>query len=176
MAMRWKGFYFWYQPVKMKPQEVEKKFQIARLPSGLSKYPHERIHQGYLARTGSNVEIRVRKKGKHYFLTVKQGTGLKRTELEIKLTQKEFRVLWPMTKGVRIEKVRSRIPYHGLVIEIDLYQGKLKGLKKAEVEFSSAKQGQAFQPPVWLGKEITSKSEYSNWSLAKFGLPKKSRR
>jgi adenylate cyclase len=159
----------------MKYQEVEKKFQVARLPSHLSKYPHENIHQGYLARTSSNIEIRVRKKGKHHFLTVKEGSGLKRTELEVKLTDKQFRVLWPMTKGLRIEKVRYRIPYQGVVIEVDIYQGKLRGLKKAEVEFSSGKQRQTFRSPGWFGKEITSKSQYSNWDLAKYGLPKEAR-
>jgi adenylate cyclase len=173
MAMPEKRFYV---GTEMKYREVERKFQITRLPPSFSKYPHETIHQGYLARTTSGTEIRVRKKGKHHILTVKQGTGLKRTEIEIKLTQKEFEILWPMTKGRRVEKVRYRVPYEGVVIEADVYQGKLRGLLTAEVEFHSSNQRHSFQPPDWFGRDLTSNSRYSNWHLARFGISNMSRK
>jgi len=155
--------------------ERERKFLITRLPSGLNKHPRKRIRQGYLIVPNRPpagavpVEVRVRDSSGQKVLTVKGGRGASRSETEILLTAADFRSLWPLTKGARIEKVRYRIPFEKRIIELDVYGGKLRGLKTAEVEFASDAQLRKFQPPQWFGREVTGQEKFSNSQLAAHG-------
>ena len=63
------------------------------------------IRQGYLAIDGG-VEVRVRSAGDTCTLTVKGGSGLRRTEVELPLGATRFDELWPLTEGRRVTKVR----------------------------------------------------------------------
>ncbi|MEO0166524.1 MAG: adenylate cyclase, partial [candidate division WOR-3 bacterium] len=94
-----------------------------------------------------------------------------RDEREIQLSQKQLRVLWPITKGRRIEKIRYKIKSDNKIIYLDIYKGKLKGLKIAEVEFKSVKEAKKFKPPEWFGKEVTYDKRYKNKNLAIYGKP-----
>src|SRR3954447_16716042 len=96
----------------------------------------EEIVQGYLA-TGSEGEVRLRRRGDALVLTAKRGSGLTREEAEVDLDRESFDRLWPLTEGRRLQKRRHRLPHDGLVIEVDVYQGELDGLVVAEIEFSS---------------------------------------
>lgn len=161
------------RPSNSSGKERERKFLVKELPPGLSRYPHELIRQGYLAvmgRGSEQVEVRVRVKGDEHFLTVKSGQGDARGEEELRITRDQFSRLWRLTKGRRIEKVRYEIPYDGLKIELDVYRGKLRGLKVAEVEFKSLAQLREFTPPPWFGREVTGQEKYSNSHLALRGL------
>jgi CYTH domain-containing protein len=155
--------------------ERERKFLVTRPPSGLNKYPHKRIRQGYLAvpnpRDTDHVEIRVRdEEGKH-MITVKGGRGARRDEVELPIPDKAFRSLWPLTQGKRIEKVRYRIPLEDFTAELDVYRGNLSGLMTAEVEFDSDRDLRSFRPPEWLGREVTGRDEFSNSRLATRAKP-----
>jgi adenylate cyclase len=152
--------------------EIERKFLVSQVPAQLDRYPHQRVAQGYLISAGNDLEVRLRDRDGHTVLTVKQGGGLARDELETTVEPTRFARLWPLTEGHRVEKVRYLIPTeHGLTIELDVYGGRLEGFVTAEVEFESELQAQSFEPPAWFGPEITGDPRYSNQRLADHGLP-----
>ena len=155
----------------MTAYEIERKFLVETIPEHIESYSIEEILQGYLAVGIDDPEIRVRKKGKAYFLTVKSGRGMKRHEIETELVQEQYDALWPITEGKRVEKERIKIPVESVLIELDIYHGDLEGLKTAEVAFRSQSEAEAFSPPSWLGKEITWDDRYKNKNLAVHGLP-----
>jgi CYTH domain-containing protein len=152
--------------------ERERKFLVKELPVKLSRYPHSTIEQGYLTVAGKDhdaAEIRVRRVNHRNVLTIKRGRGEARLEREIPLSPVHARSLWPLTKGRRVKKVRYRIPYRGLNIELDLYRGNARGLAVAEVEFASPKASRQFKPPQWFGKEVTGHKGFTNSQLALTG-------
>jgi adenylate cyclase len=149
--------------------EVERKFLVSRLPD-LSGTVADEIEQGYLA-IGSEGEVRVRRKGEKLLLTAKRGSGLSRQEAEVEIDQASFDELWSLTDGRRLEKRRHVIPMGELKVEIDVYGGDLESLVVAEVEFETEEDAKAFDPPDWLGEEVTGDHRYRNETLATAGLP-----
>jgi adenylate cyclase len=97
---------------------------------------------------------------------VKKGIGLPRDELEVKLTKKQFDLLWPATRGRRLEKFRYTLKWQAKKIEVDVYKKHLNGLRVAEVEFKSREEAAGFSPPEWFGKEVTNIKRYQNANLA----------
>ena len=146
--------------------EIERKFLLRRLPADLSRAKRHRILQGYLATQPDERHVRLRKKGKNSSLTFKRVRGQVRDEREIALTAKQFAALWPATAGRRLQKMRYEIPWKNLLVEIDVYRGKNKGLVVAEVEFPNRAACRKFKPPDWFGREITGLKRYSNITLA----------
>ncbi len=158
--------------------ERERKFLVKKLPANLSKFKQEQIEQGYLAipkSNGRSNEIRIRHVGGEYVLTVKRDRGEARNETEVPIPAASARSLWPLTAGARVRKVRYKMPYEGLKIELDVYAGRLRGLAVAEVEFPSAAAMKKFHPPDWFGKEVTGNDAYSNSTLASSGKNPKAR-
>jgi adenylate cyclase len=151
-------------------REIERKFLLDQPPEGLDAHPRTRIRQGYLAITEAGAEVRVRTEGKRHLLTIKQGSGQNRGQVEVEVSPVQFASLWPLTKGRRIRKVRYEVPHDGLTIQLDVYRRKLKGLVTAEVEFPDEDAAHRFQAPTWLGREVTGDGQYSNQSLACHGL------
>ena len=139
--------------------EVERKFLVPE-PPDLSGTESDEIEQGYLA-IGSDGEVRVRRKGEQLVLTAKRGSGLSRDEAEVGIDQEAFERLWPLTEGRRLHKRRHVIPRDELRIEVDVY----------EVEFPSEDQARAFEPPDWIGDEVTGDERYLNETLASRGAP-----
>lgn len=147
-------------------REIERKFLIKRTPEALANYPHEEIAQGYLAVERGGVQVRLRKKGSVRSLTFKRGSKIAREEREVRLSAEQFDALWPGTEGRRLTKIRYDIPFGERTIEIDVYTGRHDGVVVAEVEFPDEKTCRSFEPPDWLGEEVTGKSRYSNVVLA----------
>jgi CYTH domain-containing protein len=130
------------------------------------------IEQGYLAVAPDDrgpTEVRIRRENRRNVLTIKRGFGETRSEKEIPLSAEHARSLWPLTRGRRVKKVRYRIPYHGLNIELDVYAGNARGLAVAEVELASARASGQFEPPPWFGKEVTGRKRFTNSQLALTG-------
>jgi len=148
-------------------QEIERKFLVKRQPPDLERYRNREIEQGYLAAQRDGRQLRLRKAGNRYSLTFKRGRGTIREEWEIELTPAQFEQLWPATGGCRLRKRRYDVPFGQFVIEVDIYDGSNKGLIVAEVEFDSLEQCRDFQPPDWLGREVSGQSRYSNVKLAR---------
>jgi len=148
--------------------EIERKFILAAAPDWLDSAPAEPIEQGYLA-VGEGSEVRLRLIGGRPRLTVKSGAGLSREEAEVELTEAQFEALWPLTEGRRLSKVRHRRETGVETIEIDVYGGAHDGLIVAEIEFDSTDASAGFEPPDWLGTEVTGDDRWANASLALSG-------
>src|SRR6516164_4118435 len=117
----------------MANREIERKFFLDQPPEGLDDHPRTKIRQGYLAITEGGTEVRVRKEGRRHLLTIKEGHGQNRGQVEAEISPAQFASLWPLTRGKRIRKVRYEVPHDGRVIQVDLYRRKLNGLVTAEV-------------------------------------------
>ena len=141
-------------------EEIERKFFVAKLPPDIENYPQQAIEQGYLLITEKDAEVRLRRAGDSFILAVKGGGDMVRSEGEIEIDASLFGELSPATLGRRLKKVRYRIPYGDLTIEVDIYGGKLEGLILAEVEFSSVEESSRFVPPPWFGREVTADKRY----------------
>jgi adenylate cyclase len=147
--------------------EVERKFLVPD-PPDLDGTESDEIEQGYLA-TGADGEVRLRRKGEKLLLTAKRGSGISRDEAEVELERDAFERLWPLTEGRRLHKRRHLLPHGDLEIELDVYAGDLDGLIVAEIEFGSEDEAHAFEPPGWIGEEVTGDERYLNESLATRG-------
>lgn len=147
--------------------EIERKFLVTTFEptaDGAS------VEQGYIALDG-DVEVRVRRKGGTCTLTLKQGGGLQRVEVEQTIDDDTFEALWPSSAGRRVTKVRHAVPADDLTIEVDVFTGDLAGLVVAEVEFDDTARAGAWTPPDWFGRELTGETGWSNAALARAGRP-----
>jgi CYTH domain-containing protein len=149
--------------------EIERKFLYERLPEAAGE--PRRIEQGYLAITEDGTEVRVRRWEYGQVLTVKHGSGEVRIEVELPIDDEQFDELWPLTEGARIEKERWIASLGELEAELDVFEGELEGLRIAEIEFPDEDAARAFDPPGWLGAEVTEDKRYSNERLATDGPP-----
>lgn len=151
--------------------ERERRFLVEAIPDDLVVAATVQLRQGYLAADNGR-SVRVRDAGtRGCTLTVKAGSGVERTELELPITRQEFEAAWPHTGVQHIEKTRHVIPFGDHVIELDVFDGALDGLVVAEVEFDSMSASDDFEPPAWFGREVTDDGRYTNASLALHGLP-----
>ena len=64
-----------------------------------------------------------------------------------------------------LEKRRHKIPHGGFTVEVDEFLAENAGLVVAEVELES--EGQTFDKPAWLGKEVTGDPKYYNSNLVR---------
>ena len=150
--------------------EIERKFLVDQPPTGLRE--GEPIAQGYLAIGDDGVEVRIRRRGEEMTLTVKSGPGMVRTEEEFAIDGRRFESLWPLTEGRRVTKTRHLVPLDSdLTAEFDVYSGAHEGLLTAEIEFPSVAMSEAFEPPAWLGREVTGDRRFANQALALDGRP-----
>ena len=136
-----------------------------------------KIVQGYLSRTKDSLDVRLRMvNNSAYFLTVKEGSGLERTESENEITKRVFENLWKNVKGRVVEKTRLKFKLKTkkgeYVAELDIYKGKNKGLTVMEIEVKKDEVLDITDLPEWVTKDVTGMKEYSNRSLACKGMPK----
>jgi len=148
--------------------EIERKFVLRATPEWLGETDAEQIEQGYLA-VDEEAEVRLRLIGDRPKLTVKSGRGLERGEVEIDIGSDQFEALWPLTEGRRVSKRRHRRETDSGTIEIDVYGGPHDGLIVAEIEFGSVAESERFEPPDWIGMEVTGDERWANRRLALTG-------
>ena len=154
------------------PAEIERKFVAAEAPDAGRLGDGVHIRQGYLAED-DGVSVRVRITDAKSWLTVKAGTGLERTEVEVTIDHDAAEELWPYTAGRRLEKTRYRVELpDDVVAEVDLFDDDLADLCLVEVEFDSVDVADAFVPPAWFGREVTGTPGWSNADLARTGIPR----
>ncbi|HEX8528915.1 MAG TPA: CYTH domain-containing protein [Cytophagales bacterium] len=120
--------------------------------------------QGYLSSHRERT-VRIRTAGDKGYLTIKGvATGAARPEYEYEIPYAEaVEMLQNLCEQPVIEKVRYKIPYGGLLWEVDEFGGENQGLVVAEVELSD--EGQAVPLPPWAGLEVTSDARYYNANL-----------
>ncbi|CCX59193.1 putative uncharacterized protein [Blautia hydrogenotrophica CAG:147] len=153
--------------------EIERKFLIGELPESLLShctdtikldFPFHEIEQGYLC---TKPVVRIRRQDDSYFLTYKSKGFMSREEYNLPLTKEAYEHLRTKTDGVYIKKTRYIIPADmGLQIELDIFHGAHKGLMLAEVEFPDEQTALNYQPPVWLGEEVTFSEKFHNSYLS----------
>lgn len=150
--------------------EIERAFLAAAVPAEIATSTGVRLQQGYLAEEGTT-SVRLRIADDAATLTIKSGTGLARTEVEVPLAVADADALWPSTAGRRVDKMRYRVPVDAHTAEVDVFAGELDGLCRIEVEFDSTRAADGFEPPGWFGREVTGDPAWSNASLARNGRP-----
>jgi adenylate cyclase len=98
-------------------------------------------------------------------LTIKGvSQGAVRAEYEYVIPVDEARaMLETLCEKPLIEKKRFKIPYKGLIWEVDEFFGENQSLIMAEAELAS--ETQVFQKPEWIGVEVTHDSRYFNANL-----------
>lgn len=149
----------------MMQQEIERKWLMEGFPEGL--LPEEErweMEQGYLS-FGPAVRIRreTRAGDTRYRLTIKGDGTLTRTEVELELTPEQYTALSGLLAAPAVlkEQRRYRLP-EGRLLECNLVDaGSPTAFYYAEVEFASEAEAGAFQPPAFLGREVTEERGFS---------------
>jgi adenylate cyclase len=149
-------------------KEIELKFKLNDLPDPSILGKGKKILQGYLEN-----DIRLRKKGDEFFMTVKGPGDLVRKEWEVEIPKWVFVQLWPRTKGRRLIKTRYEVALGHFKIEVDEFFGRLAGLVLLECEFKHLKDVKKFKLPSWArdAVDVTKDKRFSNKNLAEKGLP-----
>ncbi len=147
--------------------EIERKYLITRLPVGATGHPYHLIEQGYLS---TEPVVRVRREDDNYYLTYKSKGLLEREEYNLPLTMDSYDHLIKKADGHILTKKRYLIPVENsdsLTIELDIFEGRFKGLMLAEVEFETREEAEAFTAPDWFGEDVTFTGEYQNSRLSR---------
>ncbi len=137
--------------------EIERKWLIEGFPS-LKPSAHVMVEQSYISFAPAvRLSKRVREEGTIYKLTIKSHGLLSRTEVEFKMSREEYEALLPLAP---IPPVRKNMRYYniagGHVLECSLVdEGEPTQFYYAEVEFDSEEAANAFEPPEYLGRELT---------------------
>src|SRR5688572_29992317 len=97
--------------------EIERKFRLAAPPPRGLLRNGDGIDQGYIFTHPT--ELRLRRRGSEYYITVKGSGTLSRSEWETQIPREVFESLWPHTEGRRLEKVRYVVPTPHADLEID---------------------------------------------------------
>jgi CYTH domain-containing protein len=71
--------------------EIERKYLLSALPPAELLGPGVEIQQGYI--DAGDPEIRVRRRGPDFFLTIKSGGGVRRDEHEVRIPEPTFEKL-----------------------------------------------------------------------------------
>ncbi|MEE3460382.1 MAG: CYTH domain-containing protein [Lachnospiraceae bacterium] len=156
--------------------EIEKKFLLNKLPESLSAFEHHKLIQAYIS---AHPTVRIRKWDDQYLFTFKEhnarsghGDVCINEEHEFNISQESFEALLKKTEGNIVEKTRYVIPLHdgkgdcGHRAEIDIFEGRLKGLMFAEVEFKDEADADNFKKPDFLGKNVSGDRRFTNTYLA----------
>ena len=139
----------------MKQIEIEKVFLLKKLPSDLRKYQPTIIQIGDFYDSNTIDALKVRKKGNYYELIKKEkNSNHERIEHIVIIKKKEFDILIKTTIQNH-KKERYFYPLGDNICEIDIYQNRLLGYVRAEVEFKNEKEMKKFNPPDWFAEEIT---------------------
>ena len=146
--------------------EIERKFLVLNQEFKTEAQSQKRIVQGYL---NSHPErtVRVRIKGDQGFLTIKgkgNESGTTRLEWEKEIAVTDAEQLLKLCEQGAIDKVRYEIKYGNHTYEVDEFFGDNNGLVIAEIELND--ENEAFEKPLWLGKEVTGDERYYNAYLS----------
>ena len=145
--------------------EIERKFLVIGAAWRAAATEQLKLRQAYLTSDGkSSIRVRIRD-NRDATLTIKsRNAELRRLELEYSVPVLEAEAMIPLRRGSVIEKIRHKVPFGGLIWEVDVFAGENEGLVIAEVELSHEHQDVPLPP--WVGPEVTRHGQYYNGSLA----------
>ncbi len=159
-------------------KEIERKFLVSKDSwKKLDLLKKVEIHQGYL-HTADDLTLRIRLSiaaGLRFgdaFITIKTNTtGITRDEYEYKIPYEDGKQLIKKAPAI-LKKVRNYVrDEKNQLWEIDVFQGKNRGLVMAEIELKSAREHVSI--PAWLGREVSTDPLYMNTSLIATKAPTK---
>lgn len=147
--------------------EIERKFLVLSNDFIDEAFSQKRIVQAYL---NSNPErtVRIRIKEDKAFLTIKgkgNSSGTTRLEWETEIPVADAEQLLLICEEGIIDKIRYEIKVGLHTFEVDVFAGENEGLIMAEIELGS--ENEAFEKPLWLGREVTNDERYYNAYLSK---------
>ncbi|MCC6698310.1 MAG: CYTH domain-containing protein [Candidatus Hydrogenedentes bacterium] len=143
--------------------EIERKFLVNE-DLWVPPDTYMRCTQGYLA-VGPPVAVRVRMMGDIATLNIKRATlDIERMEFEYEIPVTDAReLLAHACLGHPIEKTRYVLEHERHKWEIDVFEGRNKGLIVAEIELR--RRDETFAKPAWVGKEVSGDPRYLNTHL-----------
>ena len=134
--------------------EIERKFLLERFPEHLPLLESAQVEQGYLS---LKPEVRIRSKSwgenQAFWLCIKGEGTLVREEVELPLKEEEF---------LRLKQLLPRPMLHK---DYRVYQW-----EGHRLEFPTVEEAKAFNPPDFLGREVTQEGSYrmkSYWEHGK---------
>ena len=145
-------------------KEIERKFLVID-QSFFQNFRFDEIQQSYLFNEASK-SLRIRIKNNDAFLTIKGNqVGMTRDEFEYQIPKEDALEIIGRFNLKVLTKKRYYLNLDNLTWEIDVFEGKLKGLIIAEIELPSEEV--KINKPNWIGEEVTSESRYLNAELFK---------
>jgi CYTH domain-containing protein len=145
-------------------KEIERKFLVNDLDV-INDCHFDLIQQTYLFNE-VNKSLRIRVKNEFAFLTIKGNqVGITRDEFEYEIPKNEAIEMIEQFHLKVLLKRRYYKQVDELTWEIDVFEGKLKGLIIAEIEIPT--EDFLFEVPTWIGEEVTHNSEFLNAELFK---------
>jgi CYTH domain-containing protein len=145
-------------------KEIERKFLVNdKIHELLPKLSSSYCCQTYLASDGDKV-VRARILGEKGYLTIKSKVvGISRHEFEYEIPLADAKKMIELFGEQVIEKTRYLIPTENHLWEIDVFEGKNKGLIVAEIELTSEED--QFETPTWISEEVSGEAKYYNNNL-----------
>jgi CYTH domain-containing protein len=149
--------------------ECERRFLLSEIPSAVSN-PRV-ISDLYLAGTRLRVrlvaaqdgEVLERKLGHKRRLDAADPTFVWHSSLY--LDESEYEILSSLP-GRALTKTRWSIDVGDRLGAVDAFEGALAGLLMLEVELGDDQDFQGFQPPEWVGEEVTYDERFTGGALA----------
>ena len=148
-------------------REIERKFLVRGEGWRDAVTRSRRIRQAYLGLSGkANVRVRIIDDAKAR-LTIKSAeAGMSRAEFEYEIPLADAEAMMELCTGTTIEKRRYSVPAdNGLHWDIDVFEGRHRGLVLAEIELPE--EGEIGALPEWLGEEVTDDERFYNAALAR---------
>lgn len=152
--------------------EIEKEvtFLLASLPKDLSEWTEEFLADTYIPETSDNPQIRLRQRGRSYYITKKYPKDpddlSTMVEETINLGQDEYEYLKKSVKGKYLAKTRYMKEMSGLTVEIDVYLDNLAPLLVLDIEWSDRAPDDAFVKQFDIVKEITQAASLAAGRIA----------
>lgn len=145
--------------------EIERKFLVKEFDKTLAT-KEIKIKQGYISSNDGKV-VRVRTFNDKAYLTVKyRKSKISRGEFEYEIPFSDALLLIENAcSGEVLEKTRYIYPFDKKTWEIDVFEGKNKGIIIAEIELE--REDEKFSLLPFIEKEVTDDKRYSNHNLAK---------
>lgn len=144
--------------------EIERKFLVTNDAWRAAATRRVAMRQGYLTGQGPG-SVRVRLTGDEARLNMKSAeVGTTRLEFDWEIPRADAeQILDRLCLRPLIEKTRHFVEFSGHLWEVDEFAGVNAGLVVAELELEVA--DEHFEPPTWLGPEVTSEQRYYNQAL-----------
>lgn len=149
--------------------ELELTYLAKSLPTRLKELKSKKIIDLYVDNGTDHSDLRIRKNGDRFELTrktpVNDSDASKQTEVTIPINKTEFESFMPV-KARKVEKTRYYFEHDDRTAEIDVFEGKLKGLVVVDFEFNSEEEKDIFEMPDFCLEDVTQETFIAGGVLA----------